>query len=160
MMRSAASFLGMLFTLTTAAPGAGYKISLKVSDGQHERTATSQLPERHKPGELRLTLETRAGTKCTATWKVARSARDEAKDVLVHFYVVRIGRAGEAPPPLDPAKVAIETALTMDFPPAEASSATLQFKVDHPGVYLVRVEARPNSEEPGHEEYAAIDLVV
>jgi hypothetical protein len=73
---------------------------------------------------------------------------------------MRIGRAGEAPPPLEPAKVAIESALIMDFPPTEASSATLQFKVQQPGVYLVRVEARPNSEEPGHEEYATMDLVV
>jgi len=159
-MRAAAGFLPILLGLTTTARGAGYEMSLKVSDGQHERAATTQLSERHGPGQSRLVLDGHAGAKFTATWKVARSARDEAKDVLVHFYVVRIGRAGEAPPPLEPAKVAIESALTMDFPHAEASSATLQFKVEQPGIYLVRVEARPNSEEPGHEEYAAMDLVL
>jgi hypothetical protein len=105
-------------------------------------------------------MEASVGSSFTATWKVLRTSRDEGKDVLVHFYAVRIGRAGEAPPPLEPAKVPIETALTMDFPPNAASDATLRFKVEQPGIYLVRVEVRPNSQELGHEEYAAMDLVV
>jgi hypothetical protein len=159
-MRVAANLIGTVLMVAAAARGAGYEISLKVSDRQHEQAVTSKAPELHKPGEARTSMEARPGEKLTAAWKVVRSARDEAKDVLVHFYVVRIGRAGEAPPPLDPVKVPIESALTMDFPSNEASSATLQFKIDQPGMYLVRVEARPNSEEPGHEEYAAVDLVV
>ena len=155
-----AYFVGAILVLTSAACGAGYECSLKLSDGQRDQAVKSRDPTVRKPTDRRAAMEGRAGSKFTATWKVVRSARDESKDVLVHFYVVRIGRAGEAPPPLEPAKVVIESALTMDFPPGESGSATLEFRIEHPGVYLVRIEARPNSEEPGHEDYAAVDLVI
>ena len=142
------------------ARGAGYELSLETTDGKEKRMTHSRPAEAGKPAEKRVQMAVRPDAQFAATWTVKRTGKDEAKDALVHFYVVRIGRPGEAPPPLEPKHVIIESALTMDFPTGETASASLKFKVEEPGVYLVRIETRPNADEPGHEDFAAMDLVV
>jgi hypothetical protein len=57
--------------------------------------------------------------------------------------------------------VAAESALTMDFRPKESTHGELTFRIDTPGVYLVRVEtigAAVGLE--GHEHFATLDVVV
>lgn len=105
-----------------------------------------------------MTLDALADGSFIATWKVTRTDAAEVKDVLVHFYVVKLDRAGQAPPALDPAKVTIESALTMDFANGKSSQATQQFRVDGPGVYLVRIEAGTDPDNPGQADYAEIEL--
>ena len=154
--------LGVILFLSTGelARGAGYELSLETTDGKEKQTASSRPAEAAKPAGKRVMMEARTDAQFTATWKVKRTGRDEAKDVLVHFYVVRIGRPGEAAPPLEPKLVVIESALTMDFSAGAGAGAALKFKVDEPGVYLVRIETRPNADETGHEDFAAMDLVI
>jgi hypothetical protein len=105
-------------------------------------------------------VEGSADASFTAVWKVSRSAKTDTKDVLVHFYVVKTDRQGQAPPALEPGHVVIECALTMDFPPNQTSAGTQQFRVDGPGVYLVRIEAGADPEKPGTADYAEMELVV
>lgn len=154
--------LGAMLLLSTGAVarGARYELSLEMAAGKEKLISKSRPAEPGKPAEKRAAMEGRTDAQFTATWKVMRTGKDEAKDVLVHFYVVRIGRPGEAPPPLEPRRVVIESALTMDFPPGETAGAAVKFRVDAPGTYLVRIEARPNADEAGHEEFAAMDLVI
>lgn len=149
-----------LVLMADLARGAGFEAVLEVTAGKNQITAISEPARSRKPLDKRPVLNGSAGAHLTAKYKVTRSGKDAAKDVLVHFYAVRIDQLGQAPPPLDPQRVAIESALTMDFPPGDSAAATLPFQIDGPGVYLVRVEMRGNSEEPGNEDYAAIDLVV
>jgi hypothetical protein len=150
----------LLLATGRIARGAGYELSLEIADGKEKQMTSRRPAETGKPAEKRVMMEARTDAQFTAAWKVKRTGKDEAKDVLVHFYVVRIGRPGEAPPPLEPKRVVLESALTMDFPPGESTGAALKFRVDEPGVYLVRIETRPNADETGHEDFAAMDLVI
>lgn len=80
--------------------------------------------------------------------------------MLVHFYVVKLERSGQAPPPLAPDRVIIEGAWTMDFEPGESSRATLPFRIDKPGVYLVRLETSPSSTPAAVEDFAEMELLI
>lgn len=142
------------------AQGAGFEAELKLSEGKHEQTIRTTKIAAHKPLERRAAFEGPVGGQFTASCKITRAGKEEAKDVLVHFYVIRIDRRGEAPPPLEPAKVVIEGAWTMDFPPGESSSARLPFRLDQPGVYLVRLEARPNADESAMDAFVELDIDV
>ena len=82
------------------------------------------------------------------------------KDALIHFYVVKIDKAGQNPPPLEPKVVVIETAQTLDFTADISASAELEFKPDKPGIYLVRVESQNTAEHAAHEHFAAMEIHV
>ena len=80
------------------------------------------------------------------------------ENVLIHFYVAReekVGQKDVAPPGDD---VVLETACDLDFKPGAKVGARSTFKIDRPGVYLVRVESRQTKSD--HEHFAAIDLVI
>ncbi|HET6251114.1 MAG TPA: hypothetical protein VFE47_25740 [Tepidisphaeraceae bacterium] len=138
-----------------------FTITLDVSDGTHKQTGKTES-EPPKAGEIvvRPVMETKAGAKCTAKFKLTCASKELLKDVLVHFYVVKIGKPGQNPPPLEPKDVVIETAQTMDFAEGTTTSAELEFTPDRAGIYLVRIETQGTAEAKGHEHYAAIDLVV
>lgn len=142
------------------ASAAGFVAELKVSDGHTTRSAGSGTPRDAGPGAHRPSLDAPADRPFTAEWTVTRTGSAEAKDVLVHFYVVKLDRPGQAPPSLNPEKVAIESALTMDFAKGKSSHAAMQFRVDGPGIYLVRIEAGGDPDKPGQEDYAELQLTV
>jgi len=48
----------------------------------------------------------------------------------------------------------------MDFAAGDAASGKQAFRVRQPGVYLARVEIRPQSDQPGGEQFAELDLVL
>jgi hypothetical protein len=80
-------------------------------------------------------------------------------DVVVHFYVVRIDAIAQKEiPSLSGEGLVIETAHDLDFRPGGHTGGRATFKIDTPGVYLVRVESRDTQSD--HEHFAAIDLVV
>lgn len=161
-MRSFPLFVAPLVLLfsVSAARAAGFAAELKVTDGTATQSAKSNALQDSRPGAHRVRLDASADGSFTATWKITRTGPTEAKDVLVHFYVVKLDRPGQAPPALDPGKVAIESALTMDFVQGKSSSAAQQFRVKEPGVYLVRIEAGGDPDKPGQEDYAEIELSV
>jgi hypothetical protein len=150
----------VLLLSLSAAQANGFRAELKVTDGKATQSARSETSHKSRPGANRVTLDASADGSFTANWKVTRTEAAEAKDVLVHFYVVKLDRAGQAPPALDPAKVAIESALTMDFANGKSSDGTQRFRVDGPGVYLVRIEAGTDPDNPGQEDHADIELSV
>jgi len=82
------------------------------------------------------------------------------ENVVVHFYVARQGKVAqkELPNLGDEQNVVLETAFEMDFKPGAKAGARTSFKIDTPGVYLIRVETRQTQSD--HEHFAAIDLVV
>ena len=138
-----------------------FSAALTVTAGDHKQTASTagEMAKDHAV-PVRPLLEVSLGVRCTAKWKVTNDGKESLKDVLVHFYVVRINKAGQAPPPLEPQEVVIESAQTMDFTTGSTTSAELQFQPDRAGIYLVRIEAQGAAEGNGHEDFAAIDLVV
>ncbi|HEY2587066.1 MAG TPA: hypothetical protein VGI81_15070 [Tepidisphaeraceae bacterium] len=149
----------VLFSVS-GAWAAGFAAELNVTEGKAAQLAKSVASHDSRPGSHRITLEASVNGAFTAKWNVTRTDPAEAKDVLVHFYVVKLDRPGQAPPALDPAKVAIESALTMDFAQGRTSNAAQQFRLEEPGVYLVRIEAGGDPDKPGQADYAEIELSV
>jgi len=118
----------------------------------------STLGTKPKPREV---LEIQAGDKIIIKWTLASTAsKDTAKDVLVHFYAVKIAKQGGPPPPKLDKDVLLETALTMDFKPKDKTEGELSLQVDKPGVYLLRLETIGAAVgADGHEHFANLDLV-
>jgi hypothetical protein len=135
-----------------------FSANLDVSDGTRKQSTSSESAAANKsnPAAERPSLTAAAGDRLVIRWSVTRTAHDAAKDVLVHFYLVRIDRPGQAPPPLAPDAVLLESALTMDFDTKAATSAQMTFRPEKPGAYLLRIEAQGSS----GPTYAAMDLVV
>src|SRR5689334_19354203 len=92
-----------------------FEVSLSLTDGQNSQTAKTETEPAPKAREMpvRPTMDSAFGTRCTASWKLTCQSKETLKDVLVHFYVVRLDKAGQAPPPLEPKDVVIETAISM-----------------------------------------------
>lgn len=118
-----------------------------------------ESPTTH-PANQRTVMRFAKGSRVTADWKVTNVGKQPLTDVLVHFYVVRIERPGQAPPPLEPKEVVIESALTMDFPVNGSTSAAVQFLPDKAGTYLVRIESPGTDQTRGQDHFAALDIVV
>jgi hypothetical protein len=80
------------------------------------------------------------------------------ENVVVHFFVVRQGKAGQKELPDLKEDVVLESAFDMDFKPGGKAGQRTTLKIDAPGAYLVRVESRNTHSD--HEHFAAVDLVV
>jgi hypothetical protein len=142
------------------ARGAGFATELKVTDGKATQSAKSKPPVAADQMIHRDTLETKTDAHLTAVWKVVRADPAEVKDALVHFVVVKLDRPGQAVPALEPDKVTIECALTMDFAKDKTASGSQPFRIESPGVYLVRIEAGGDPDKPGREDFAELELIV
>ncbi|HEX5243025.1 MAG TPA: hypothetical protein VFW23_07135 [Tepidisphaeraceae bacterium] len=150
-----------LFTLVatllviSSARAQTFTANLELVDGSRHESTTSQKPQATPQTVAKRTqFEVKAGVKMQIRWKVTCVSKDSFKDVLVHFYVVPIAKAGQASPPLDPKVVKMESAQTMDFTNGVSTSAELGFYPDEPGVYLVQIEV------PDQQMSAAMDLTV
>ncbi|HZW32182.1 MAG TPA: hypothetical protein VFF52_15835 [Isosphaeraceae bacterium] len=80
------------------------------------------------------------------------------ENVVVHFFIVREGKAGQKEIPELKDDVVQESAFDLDFKPGGKAGLRTTLKIDTPGAYLVRVESRNTHSD--HEHFAAIDLVV
>jgi hypothetical protein len=129
----------------------------KASKAAHaEKVALGTTPKQ------RPVLEARAGQRVTVKWTLrSTDPKTTYKDVTVHFFAVKEEKAGQQTVPRLDKDVAVETALSMDFKPKDATDGELSFTIDKPGSYLLRLEtigAAVGVE--GHEHFAALDLVV
>jgi len=154
---------GLLLTLmafSSSARADHFAIELEVKGPKASHTAkteTAGLGVKPKP---RAVLEVQAGDQVTVKWTLGSTGKDTIKDVLVHFYAVKIGKAGDRPPPKLVKDVILETALTMDFKPKDKSHGELTLKPEKPGVYLLRLETiSPPNATNYHEHFATLDLV-
>jgi hypothetical protein len=144
-----------------------FTIDLEVKAPKATRTVhaeTARLPDLSDLGakpKPRAVLEIQAGDKVTIRWTLASAApKETVKDVLVHFYAVKIEKAGDRPPTKLDKDVLLESALTMDFKPKDKTEGELTLQVTRPGVYLLRLETKGAAIGPdGHEHFANLDVV-
>ena len=95
------------------------------------------------------------------SWHAANTSRSETfPDVLVHFFVVREEKTGQAEVPPLTKDVTYEGALTTDFKPGDSADWQWMLKIHEPGSYLLRVETVGMEKQHGHDHYAAMDLLV
>jgi hypothetical protein len=109
----------------------------------------------------RAALEIQAGDSITIKWTLAGTApKETVKDVLVHFYAVKIPKPGDPAPLKLGNDVLLETALTMDFKPKDKSEGELSLQVDKSGTYLLRLETKGPAANSDGGDRATLDLVV
>ena len=94
------------------------------------------------PSALRKKISITAGRKTPLKWGLSYGGSRVREDVLVHFYVVKEGRPGEAViREVKPDAVQIESALTMDFHGGDGTKAEVALLLQEPGFYMLRLEA-------------------
>jgi hypothetical protein len=80
--------------------------------------------------------------------------------VNVHFYVAREEAVGQKTLPPASAEHLVDTAFRMDYLPDFAARGSLHFKIEKPGIYLIRLTSEDTEKEHGHEHFSALDLKV
>ncbi len=108
-------------------------------------------------------LEAKAGQTLTVKWTVTSTAtKEEVKDVVVHFFVVKEEKTGQTTVPKLDKEVPVESAQgPVDFKPKDTSAGELTFEIETPGSYLLRLETIGAAVGvDGHEHFAALDLVI
>jgi hypothetical protein len=138
-----------------------FAIDLEVKAAKVSKTARTDTVAVGVKPKPRGILEAQAGKTIEAKWTITSTAgKDTAKDVLVHFFVVKIDKAGQQTVPKLDKDVPAESALTMDFKPKDKAEGELSFTIDKPGTYLIRLETIGSAGKDGHEHFAALDLVI
>jgi hypothetical protein len=159
-LRSGLLIVGWLAWPLLARAGS-FDIDFKVEADKMTKTAQADSTAAGAKPKERPVLTVKAGTRLTARWKLTNTEKATFKDVVVHFFVVKEEKAGQATVPKLNKDVAAESALTMDFEPKDSTRGELAFTLDTPGVYLLRVETiGAGNGGDGHEHFAAVDVVV
>jgi hypothetical protein len=164
-MRNHPSIFGLFVLVGLLVPTQSradhFTIDLQVKSPKEAKTAHAESAPPAAKAKARMIVVAETGKPIRALWTVSSAAKDdEMKDVLIHFFVVRVAEVGQKTVPKLDKDVAAETALTMDFQPTDKASGQLEFQIDKPGAYLVRLETLGSANDPSHEQFAALDLVV
>jgi hypothetical protein len=152
--------LGGLLVPTAGAQE--FTIDLKVQSSKENKTANAETAVVNFKLKPRGTFKVKAGEKIRVQWTMKNvDAKEVFKNVLVHFFVVKLDKAGQAFLPKLDKNVAVESALLMDFRPKDQTQGDLTFVIAQPGAYLLRLETiGARIDFGGHEHYANLDLIV
>jgi hypothetical protein len=157
-------FLGLLLLCLTHSRARADHLSLEltVQTSAKTKTADADIAAIGVKPKARGVLEAGLGKALTVKYSVTSTAKkDTAKDVVIHFFVVKIDKVGQTAVPKLDKDVAVESAVTMDFKPKDKAKGEMSFTIEKPGVYLLRLETIGAAQGvDGHEHFAALDLVV
>jgi hypothetical protein len=152
------AFGGLIASTATAAEP--FAIDLIIRSGKASKTAHAESAAPLARSKERDVLEVKAGERITVQWKLnGTDPKGTLKDVTVHFFAVKEEKVSQqSVPKLDKGVVA-ESALSMDFGPKDKNEGELNFTIDKPGCYLLRLETIGATAGPvGHEDFAALDV--
>ena len=154
--------IGLLGLLASSLGQAqGFKGTLQLEQQHAKQSVLSQSAQNRPPDHPRPILHLKQGDFVTARWTFSSDTARPIEDVLIHFFVAEEGELGqEQVPDLKPARVVIESALTMDFQGTNSASGTFTFQADKPGIYMVRVDAQDPKSGQLESPSAALDLEV
>jgi hypothetical protein len=157
-------FLGILLLGFSIARARADHLSLELSVQASTKTkaAEADISAIGAKPKARGILEVGSGKTLTVKYSVTSIAKNGmAKDVVIHFFVVKIDKVGQTAVPKLDKDVAAESALTMDFKPKDTAKGEMSFTIEKPGVYLLRLETIGAAQGvDGHEHFAALDVVV
>ena len=135
------------------------KIELNVSGRRGQVTAHVDQTPPEWGKNPRPVLEVRPGESVKVQFMLTNVYPHKTlENVVVHFFVVRQGKAGQKEIPDLSGEVVLETAFEMDMKPGGKAGQRTTFKLDEPGAYLVRIETRNTQSD--HEHFAAVNVVV
>jgi hypothetical protein len=163
MRRPAPMLLVFLLGVCVPSPGRAddFTIDLKVQAGKKPERAEAKYPASDGKSLPRAVLMIAMDTPINVRWMVRNTDKaPTAKDVLVHFFVVKIDKADQPEVPKLTKNVVIESALTMDFKAQDKTEGELTFTVPNPGRYLLRLELKNAGAKDGREPFAALEVLV
>jgi hypothetical protein len=140
-----------------------FTIELKIETASGSKAVKGKTLAPGAKPKVREVFAAKAGQKFTVRWTLTNvSAKMPAKDVLVHFFVVKEEKAGQVEVPKLIKDVVAESAVTVDFAPKDRAKGELTFTIEQAGAYLVRLETigagAPGADE--HEHFAALDVTI
>lgn len=167
-MKKGSKMLRMSWALVVAvvascvARGDHFSIDLKVQAGKNSKSAQEETASLGSKAKKRAVLNAKVGDRIIVKWTLTnKDAKTAAKNVLVHFFAVKLEELGQKTTPKLDKGVVAESALVMDFNPKDKTQGELSFVVDRAGPYLLRVETIGAAiGDSGHEHFAALDLLV
>lgn len=149
----------LVFLVATTARAEHAKITLDVESAGEKKTAYVDQTPPPTGKNPRPVLKVRAGRPIRAQWMFTNVYPNKTlQNVVMHFYVVKQSAVGQKELPPIGDDVTLETAFDMDFKPGAKAGGRHTFKIEEPGVYLIRVESVQTGSD--HEHFAAIDVVV
>ncbi len=156
---SLAAFAGLLTAASAEEP---FAIDLTIRSGKASQTAHAESADRLAKPRTRAVLAVKAGQRIAVRWKLSSTdPKETLKDVTIHFFVVKEEKANQPPVPKLNQDVVAESAASMDFGPKDKADGVLNFTIDKPGCYLLRLETIGAIAGPaGHEDFAALDVTV
>src|SRR5260370_13050540 len=161
MSRLTASVLGGVVLATLAPPvrAEHAKITVDViAPGGQQTALVDQTPPAWGKNP-RPVQKAKAGEPIKINWTLTNVYPHKTlTNVVVHFFIVKVKKAGQKEAPDLNGEVVQESAFEMDFKPGAKAGQRNTVRIDEPGGYLVRVETRQTGND--HEHFAAIDLVV
>ncbi|HLN28030.1 MAG TPA: hypothetical protein VK395_09805 [Gemmataceae bacterium] len=139
-----------------------FAIDLEVKSSKETKIAHAEVADLAAKPKPRLVLAGEVGKPVRVHWTIMSTAKTgETKNVTVHFFAVRQAQVGQAAIPKLDKDVAAESALVMDFQPKDKARGEIEFQIDKPGAYLVRLETMGAANETdNHEHFAALDLLI
>jgi len=162
-MRRPAPFLFVVL-LGLVAPSLGraddFTIDLKVQAGKKPETAEAKYSSPDAKSSPRAVLMAAVDAPIGVKWHVRNTDKATVKDVLVHFFVVKIDRADQQEVPKLTKGVVVESALTIDFKAQDKTEGEISFTAPNPGRYLLRLELKNAGAKDGREPFAALELLV
>ncbi len=163
MRRSAPCLCVLVLGFCVPSPGRAddFTIELKAQAGKKLETVEAKYPLTDGKPSPRAVLMAAVDTPIRVQWMVRNIDKAlMAKDVLVHFFVVKIDKADQQEVPKLTKNVVVESALTMDFKGQDRTEGDLAFAVSNPGRYLLRLELKNAGAKDGREPFAALELLV
>lgn len=159
MRRPRFQFALMLFCFAAGAARADdFTIEVKVQAGKKPESAEAKYPPPDGKVLPRVVLMTTVDAPVSVKWSVRRTDKEPVKDVLVHFFVVKIDKADQPEVPKLTKNVVAESALTMDFKGQDKAEGEISFAAPNPGRYLLRLELKNAGKKD--EPFAALELLV
>jgi len=161
-MKPLSCMLPILFAFTMVAPAARAEhsdIDLRVEGphGQVEATSDREPPAGGINPRPKLTVQ--AGDPLVLQFILTNIyPHDVVKDVTIRYFVVRTDKIGQKDLPELEHGAITKGHVVMNLKPKARVGARLNFRIDEPGIYLVRVDTLNTKSD--HEHFSAVDLEV
>jgi hypothetical protein len=138
-----------------------FAIDLEAQAAKVSKTAHAEPVPPDGKAKPRAVLTVKVNTPITVKWALSNTGPTLVlKDIVVHFFAVQEEKADQQKVPRLDRNVVAESAVSMGFKPRDRAEGEITFAIARPGYYLLRVETRGTAGKDGHEQFAALDVVV
>lgn len=138
-----------------------FVVTLELQGAHGKQSVTNAIAASRTANKPRAKFKAQVNESLKVLYRIGHNSPTPIEDVLVHLYVAPEEQLNQMRPPnLKSELVILESALVMDFKTNHIAQGTFSFKVNRPGIFLVRVESLDSENTLLDESFAAIDLEI